>query len=100
MVERLLARFRRKPVTTPTLLERIERCSACPLGECVRGERATVLTMHCAIEEARKLRNLGLYEGSSVTVIDRQDGCLLDVRGSRLALAAQLADSITVLPIR
>ena len=56
--------------------------------------------MECAYEEARRLRNLGLFEGSQVTVIDRQDGCLLDVRGSRLAVAAQLADSITVLPLR
>jgi Fe2+ transport system protein FeoA len=55
--------------------------------------------MECAGDEARHLRHLGLFEGSHVTIIDRQDGCLLDVRGSRLALAAKLADSITVLPL-
>lgn len=97
MVRTWWARWRRNE---PTFLERVERCSACPLTECVRGDRAAVLSMACAGEEARKLRNLGLFEGSHVTVIDRQDGCLLDVRGSRLALAAQLADSITVLPLR
>lgn len=75
-------------------------CAACPLTACLRGERAAVVRMECASEEARRLRHLGLFEGSHVTVIDRQDGCLLDVRGSRLALAAQLADSITVLPFR
>lgn len=91
------APWRRKE---PTLLERIERCSACPLTACNRGERAAVVKMECAGDEARRLRNLGLFEGSFVTVIDRQDGCLLDVRGARLALAAQLADSITVLPLR
>ena len=79
---------------------REERCPACPLTACGRGERAAVVRMECASEEARRLRHLGLFEGSCVTVIDRQDGCLLDVRGSRLALAAQLADSITVQPLR
>lgn len=78
----------------------LERCAACPLTACVRGERAAVVRMDCASEEARRLRNLGLFEGSCVTVLDRQDGCLLDVRGARLALAARLADSITVLPLR
>jgi Fe2+ transport system protein FeoA len=56
--------------------------------------------MECAGEEARKLRNLGLYEGSCVTVLDRQDGYLLDVRGSRLAVGPHLAGAITVLPLR
>jgi Fe2+ transport system protein FeoA len=56
--------------------------------------------MECPGEDARRLRNLGLFEGSWVTVLDRQDGCLLDVRGARLALASKLADSITVVPIR
>ena len=76
------------------------RCAACPLTACVRGERASVVSMACAHEDACKLRDLGLYEGSHVTILDRQDGCLIAVRGSRLALAAQLADSITVLPHR
>lgn len=78
----------------------LEHCSACPLTACVRGERAAVVRMECAGEEARRLRNLGLFEGSCVTILDRQDGCLLDVRGSRLALAAKLADAITVQPLR
>jgi hypothetical protein len=33
-------------------------------------------------------------------VLDRQDGCLLEVCGARLALGAGLAASITVLPIQ
>lgn len=78
----------------------MERCAACPLTACVRGDRAAVVRMECAGEEARKLRSLGLFEGSCVTVLDRQDGCLLDVRGARLALAASLADAITVQPLR
>jgi Fe2+ transport system protein FeoA len=74
-------------------------CTACPLSECARGSRAAVLRMECALEEASRLRNLGLYEGSCVTVVDRQDGCLLDVCGSRLALGRHLASAITVLPL-
>jgi Fe2+ transport system protein FeoA len=76
-----------------------ERCGACPLAACARGARAAVLRMECDGGEARRLRNLGVYEGAHVTVLDRQDGLLLDVRGSRLALGAALASSITVLPL-
>jgi Fe2+ transport system protein FeoA len=93
MFERWQALWRRRFSRTDA------RCEACPLTACVRGSRAAVLSMECAGEEARRLRHLGLFEGSCVTVIDRQDGCLLDVRGSRLALAAKLADSITVQPL-
>ena len=77
-----------------------DRCIACPLTACGRGSRASVLRMECDGAEARRLRNLGLYEGSRVTVLDRQDGCLLEVCGARLALGAGLAASITVLPIQ
>jgi Fe2+ transport system protein FeoA len=34
-----------------------------------------------------------------VRVLDSQDGLLLEVRGSRLALGAALASAITVLPL-
>jgi len=77
-----------------------QESTACPLTACTRGCRAAVLRMDCAGEEARKLRNMGLYEGSCVTVLDRQDGYLLDVRGSRLAVGPALAGAITVLPLR
>jgi Fe2+ transport system protein FeoA len=94
MLRRLWARLRRSPSRAA------QHCTACPLAECERGCRAAVLRMECAGEEAHRLRNLGLYEGSCVTIVDRQDGYLLDVRGSRLALGSQLAHSITVLPLR
>lgn len=55
--------------------------------------------MDCDREEARRLRNLGLYEGACVTVLDSQHGLLLEVRGARLALGAALAAAITVLPL-
>lgn len=74
-------------------------CAACPLAACARGSRAAVLRMDCDGGEARRLRNLGLFEGACVTVVDRQDGLLLDVCGSRLALGSALASSITVLPL-
>lgn len=75
------------------------RCAACPLASCALGSRAAVLRMDCDGSEACRLRNLGLYEGACVTIVDRQDGLLLDVRGSRLALGASLASLITVLPL-
>jgi Fe2+ transport system protein FeoA len=55
--------------------------------------------MDCEGSEARRLRNLGLFEGACVTVVDRQDGMLLEVCGARLALGSALASSITVLPL-
>jgi Fe2+ transport system protein FeoA len=94
MLRSLLNFWRRRP---PALAE---RCSACPLAACARGARCAVLKMECDGEEARRLRHLGLYEGSYVTVVDRQGGCLLEVSGARLALGAALAASITVLPFQ
>jgi Fe2+ transport system protein FeoA len=76
-----------------------QHCTACPLTACARGCRAAVIRMECGGEEARRLRHLGLYEGSCVTVVDRQDGYLLEVCGSRLAVGARLASAITVLPL-
>lgn len=58
-----------------------------------------MLSMNCAGDDARRLRHLGLYEGCCITVLDRQEGYLLDVRGSRLALGGHLAAAITVLPL-
>lgn len=75
------------------------RCAACPLATCSRGSRAAVIRMECPAEEARRLRTLGLFEGACVTVVDRQEGLLLEVRGAKLALGAQLAAAITVLPL-
>ncbi|MBW3629998.1 MAG: ferrous iron transport protein A, partial [Gemmatimonadetes bacterium] len=49
--------------------------------------------------EACRLRNLGLYEGASVRVVDMQDGLILEVRGARVAVGAALASTITVLPL-
>jgi Fe2+ transport system protein FeoA len=75
------------------------RCTACPLAQCSRGSRAAVLRMDCEGPEACRLRNLGLFEGACVRVVESQDGLVLDVRGSRLAVAAGLASTITVLPL-
>lgn len=75
------------------------RCATCPLAACARGSRAAVLRMECDSAEACRLRNLGLFEGACVTVVDIQDGLLLDVCGSRLALAGALASAITVRPL-
>jgi Fe2+ transport system protein FeoA len=73
-------------------------CDACSLAECPEGRSATVLDIGCADRDARRLRALGLVEGTNVHVIDARSGVLLDVRGSRLALGAALAAAITVRP--
>ena len=93
MMARLLGRFQKKEPQPAA------RCAACPLAQCTRGSRAAVLRMDCEGSEACRLRNLGLYEGACVTVLDAQDGLLLEVRGARLALGATLAAAITVLPL-
>ena len=79
--------------------ERDDVAKGCPLAACDRGCRAAVLRMECSGAEAYRLRSLGLYEGSCVLVVDRQDGYLLDVAGSRLAVGAHLARAITVRPL-
>lgn len=58
-----------------------------------------VVSLNCDEREACRLRSLGLFEGSAVTVLDSRDGLLLDVRGSRLALAAALAATVMVRPL-
>lgn len=93
MLDRLLRRWRRTEAVATS------RCAACPLAQCRRGSRAAVLRMDCDGSEACRLRTLGLYEGACVTVLDSQDGLLLEVRGARLALGATLAAAITVLPL-
>lgn len=93
MFSRLLQRGSEKVARTDA------RCAACPLANCARGSRAAVLRMDCEGGEACRLRNLGLYEGACVRILDSQDGLLLEVRGARLALGASLAASITVLPL-
>lgn len=80
-------------------VEAAPRCGACPLAACATGCRAAVLHMECAGDEASRLRNLGLFEGACVTVVDSQNGMLLDVKGARLALGAALASAIRVLPL-
>lgn len=88
--------FNRSPQPAPAATS---RCGSCPLAHCARGSRAAVLRMECEGGEARRLRNLGLYEGACVTVLDAQDGLLLEVCGAKVAVGATLASSITVLPV-
>jgi Fe2+ transport system protein FeoA len=91
MLKRLFAR--KAPPTAPA------RCAECPLAACATGARAAVLRMECPMDEAHKLRGMGLFEGSCVQVIDSRNGMLLEVKGARLALGAALARTIKVLPL-
>jgi hypothetical protein len=66
------------------------------LTSCLIGDRATVRCLHCPRVEADRLRVLGVYEGACVGIVDRRNGVLLDVCGSRLALDESVADAILV----
>lgn len=68
----------------------------CPLAVCRVGDRATVRGLHCPLADADRLRMLGVYEGACIVVVDRRNGMLLDVCGSRLALDTIVAGAITV----
>ncbi len=73
---------------------------ACRLGDCATGASATVVSLGCGENEACRLRELGLMEGASVSVVDARYCMLLDVRGSRLALSPAITAGITVIPTR
>ncbi len=73
---------------------------ACRLGDCLKGASATVVALGCGENEACRLRELGLMEGASISVVDDRHCMLLDVRGSRLALSPAITAGITVLPTR
>ena len=74
--------------------------TACRLGDCVSGARATVVSLGCGENEACRLRELGLMEGASINIVDARHCMLLDVRGSRFALSPAITAGITVLPTR
>ena len=88
------------PVVEPLLASTARAPSACRLGDCVAGASATVVSLGCGENEACRLRELGLMEGASVSVVDARHCMLLDVRGSRLALSPAITAGITVLPTR
>ncbi len=72
-------------------------CS-CPLLESEAGRPATVVAIACADQDACRLRAMGVYEGATVSVINRRHVLLVDVRGTRLAVGSDLAQGITVQP--
>ncbi|HET6765044.1 MAG TPA: FeoA domain-containing protein, partial [Longimicrobiaceae bacterium] len=57
-----------------------QRCGGCTLAACATGCQAAVLQMGCDGEEAQRLRQLGLYEGACVKVVDSRNGMLLEVK--------------------
>lgn len=71
----------------------------CALAAVRPGTRATVVDIGCSVDEACRLRALGLCEGTSVSVIDARHSMLLEVRGTRLALGSALTAGITVQPL-
>ncbi len=70
----------------------------CPLGESAAGSEATIVNISCADNDACRLRAMGVYEGATVSVLEKRHCLLLDVQGTRLALGHDLAQGITVQP--
>lgn len=72
-------------------------CS-CPLLESEAGRPATVVAIACGEQDACRLRAMGVYEGATVSVINKRHVLLVDVQGTRLAVGSDLAQDITVQP--
>lgn len=89
--------FARRTKLTPP---RSEPGVSCRLADCPTGARATVLEVACNDTEACRLRALGLCEGANVSVVDRRQCMLLEVRGARIALGAAITAGIIVLPLQ
>ncbi len=71
----------------------------CLLAECRVGSRATVVGLEgCDVDDACRLRALGVCEGSTLGVIADRHTMILDVRGTRLALGRSIATAVTVHP--
>ncbi len=70
----------------------------CPLVDTEAGSASTVVAIACGDSDACRLRALGVYEGATVSVINKRHCLLVDVRGTRLALDTALATGITVQP--
>lgn len=71
----------------------------CALTHLPTGVRAMVVKILCPHGEASRLRVLGLFEGTPVTIVDDRVGLVLDVRGTRVAIAASLAAGILGVPL-
>lgn len=82
---------------TPAPSRELPVCT-CPLVDSEAGREATVVAIACADRDACRLRAMGVYEGATVSVVGKTHCLLVDVRGTRLALGADLAGGITVQP--
>lgn len=73
----------------------------CALAALPPGIRAVVVQVACPRAEAHRLRVLGLFEGAHISVVDQRNsaGLLLEVCGSRLAIASSLGAAILAQPV-
>lgn len=101
-MRRLFGRLGRRD-DRPTGVTRCDDCDACAepcaLSRLPAGIRATVVKMLCPHADAARLRILGVFEGSAVTIVDDRVGVVLDVRGTRVAIGASLAAAIIGVPL-
>ncbi len=88
--------FRRRDRSREQRISAVSGCDSCQLAVCPAGSRAAVVSVGCPVQDAHRLRTLGLFEGAHVDVVDTRSGILLNVRGSRLALGLGIAAAITV----
>ncbi len=70
-----------------------------PLTMAQEGEQVRILFLHGGKSLGMRLTSLGLNTGSDLTILHRQGGQLVVLRGeTRLALGAGMAQKIMVIP--
>ena len=73
-----------------------------PLGECLTGETVRVVRVLGSSEARKHLAGLGILPGEILSVLGQNPDlktCMVAVKGTRLALSAEFAARIQVLPI-
>ncbi len=71
---------------------------AVPLTCFAHGERACIQHLGLEAEEAERLRDMGLREGTCVCVMMNTDKCILGVTESRIALQREVAMRLLATP--
>jgi Fe2+ transport system protein FeoA len=61
-----------------------------------RGKTASVLDLNCSVDDARRLRELGILEGRFLEVLRAGDPLICRVGASRLGMCGPLAMQIGI----
>ncbi len=71
-----------------------------PLSESRTGESAVLHAAHVDSDDRQLLAAMGLVDRCQLRVCQQGSPCIVEVGGTRMALARSLADSILVRPAR